>query len=174
MVGALSWRMGRFSQFCLTLFAPWLAPLLRQVVLCRVVVATVMVLGTGHLLGYTLWPCLFANVTGLPCPGCGMTRAMGALVRGEGSTAMQFHPFAPGFLALGLLVALVALTPRNLHGGLVRIIERLEVKTRAPTFFLLAAVIYGLLRMGGLCSNPSMVNPAPTRPWFQERRSAGR
>ena len=166
--------MRRARQFWTTLFTPWLAPLLRQVVLCRALTVTMMVLGVAHLLGFSLWPCLFANVTGLPCPGCGMTRAMGALVRGDWNAAVQFHPFAPGLVLFAFLVAFVALTPRKLHDSLVRIIERMEVKTRIPTLFLLAAIIYGLLRMGGLCSNPSVVNPAPVRPWFQERWSGGR
>ena len=166
--------MCRSRQFWTTLFTPWLAPLLRQVVLCRGLTVTMMVLGAFHLLGYSLWPCLFANVTGLPCPGCGMTRAVGALIRGDWSAAVQFHPFAPGFVLLALLVVFIAAAPRKLRDRLGSIIERMEVKTRIPTFFLLAAVIYGLLRMGGLCSNPSVVNPAPVRPWFQERWSGGR
>lgn len=166
--------MRRSRQFLATLFTPWLAPLLRQVVLCRGLTVTMAVLGAFHLLGFSLWPCLFANVTGIPCPGCGMTRATGALLRGEWSAAVRFHPFAPGFLLLALMVAFVAVAPRKLRNGVVLIIERIEVKTRAPTLFLLAAVIYGLLRMGGLCSNPVVVNPTPARPWFQERWSGGR
>ncbi|HXT20136.1 MAG TPA: DUF2752 domain-containing protein [Thermoanaerobaculia bacterium] len=43
--------------------------------------------------------CAFRRLTGIPCPGCGLTRAMGALARGELLLALHFHPFAPLVLA---------------------------------------------------------------------------
>ena len=52
--------------------------------------------------GYTV--CAFRRLTGIPCPGCGLTRAMGALARGELLLALHFHPFAP--LVLGEAAAL--------------------------------------------------------------------
>lgn len=36
-----------------------------------------------------LWRCPFRAVTGLPCPGCGMTTALLALVRGDLAGAAQ-------------------------------------------------------------------------------------
>jgi hypothetical protein len=36
--------------------------------------------------------CPFALVTGTACPGCGMTRAAGYLIRGELSLALAYHP----------------------------------------------------------------------------------
>jgi hypothetical protein len=36
--------------------------------------------------------CPFALATGSACPGCGMTRAMGFLVRGDLGSALAFHP----------------------------------------------------------------------------------
>lgn len=36
--------------------------------------------------------CPFALATGTACPGCGMTRAMGFLARGDFSSALTFHP----------------------------------------------------------------------------------
>src|ERR1044071_7677597 len=47
--------------------------------------------------GYTV--CAFRRITGIPCPGCGLTRAMAALARGELLLALHFHPFAPIVLA---------------------------------------------------------------------------
>lgn len=47
--------------------------------------------------GYTV--CAFRRITGIPCPGCGLTRAMAALARGELLLALHFHPFAPLVLA---------------------------------------------------------------------------
>lgn len=166
--------MSRLTAICRNLAVPWFTPLLKQVVLCRALVAAVTVLGAGHLLGYVLWPCVFASVTGLPCPGCGMTRAVGALVRAEWSEAMRFHPFAPGFVLFGTVMAFCALAPGRIRNAVVRTIGRFESATRLPTIFLFAAVIYGLLRMGGICSNHAVVKPTPLRPSFQERWSGGR
>lgn len=36
--------------------------------------------------------CVFANCTGVACPGCGMTRAAGHLVRGNVMEALRSHP----------------------------------------------------------------------------------
>ena len=36
--------------------------------------------------------CGFANCTGIACPGCGMTRAAGHLVRGNVVEALRYHP----------------------------------------------------------------------------------
>lgn len=45
------------------------------------------------LTGSTLCP--VAALTGTPCPGCGMTRAVVALARGDLSAAWRWHPLAP-------------------------------------------------------------------------------
>jgi len=47
--------------------------------------------------------CLFHAVTGIDCPGCGMTRAFLHLAHGDFTAAWSFHPFSP-FVALLLLV----------------------------------------------------------------------
>lgn len=45
------------------------------------------------LTGSTLCP--VAALTGTACPGCGMTRAVVALARGDLSAAWRWHPLAP-------------------------------------------------------------------------------
>lgn len=36
--------------------------------------------------------CIIRRVTGFPCPGCGMTRAVLSLLRGDIRTAFAYHP----------------------------------------------------------------------------------
>ena len=39
--------------------------------------------------------CPFALCTGMACPGCGMTRAISQLLRGNFEQALIYHPLAP-------------------------------------------------------------------------------
>jgi hypothetical protein len=50
--------------------------------------------------------CPFALVTGVACPGCGMTRALAVLLHGRLGSAVRYHPLAP-LLAIGLGTGLV-------------------------------------------------------------------
>ena len=45
----------------------------------------------GYLLGISLCP--MVRLTGLPCPGCGMTRAAVLFFQGHWKRAWQMHPF---------------------------------------------------------------------------------
>lgn len=46
--------------------------------------------------------CPFALMTGIACPGCGMSRALAWLVRGDFGTAVTYHPLAPMLAAIAL------------------------------------------------------------------------
>lgn len=61
----------------------------------------------GSLLGL---PCLcpFRRVTGLPCPGCGITRSLVCCAHGQWEAALRFHPLGPLLFALLAAVALRA------------------------------------------------------------------
>lgn len=47
--------------------------------------------------------CPFRGLTGLPCPLCGLTRAMFLLAKGHVAEALALHPFSP--LAAGFAIA---------------------------------------------------------------------
>lgn len=64
------------------------------------VVAMLALIGPGS--APTLCP--FALLTGTACPGCGMTRAVGYLLRGEMTEAIAMHPLAP-FVVAEVVVA---------------------------------------------------------------------
>jgi hypothetical protein len=70
--------------------------------------ATFMLLLTAVLVASVVWRppddggvvlCLFRNLTGLPCVGCGLTRSFCALAKGEAARAFAFHALGPALFA---------------------------------------------------------------------------
>lgn len=53
----------------------------------------------------SLWPCAFHAITGLHCPGCGLTRMLHALVHGDVARAWSMNPLA--MIALPLLAVML-------------------------------------------------------------------
>ena len=67
--------------------------------------------------------CASQHLLGVPCPGCGFTRALVALARGDLGASLGFHPVAvPLLVGLGAFVfaalALPASSPRWPRRGL--------------------------------------------------------
>lgn len=58
--------------------------------------------------------CVFRRVTGIPCPGCGLVRAAGLLLRGEISAAFAVNPLGALALAVAPPVALAWISLRAL------------------------------------------------------------
>jgi len=66
-----------------------------------------------HLVGAAMPPlCLFRLTTGIPCPGCGTTRAGLALLTGHFAEALRHNPLAACLLVLAALGAATWLLAR--------------------------------------------------------------
>lgn len=78
----------------------------------------VLILGILYYLARVLWgikiPCIFHEITGFYCPGCGVTRMIESLVHGEFYQAFRYNPLVFGLLILGCLFWLVKLKYRDL------------------------------------------------------------
>ena len=95
-------------------------------------------------------PCGFHALTGLPCPGCGLTRSVVALFEGRVGESIMLHPFGP-LLAAGLVVALVAgILPADRRDQLARAIERVEVNTGFMPIALAVFLAMWGLRIAGV------------------------
>lgn len=70
--------------------------------------------------------CAFRRVTGLPCPGCGMTRAWASLLRGDLYSAWKFHPL---FWSVPALAAGIAALIWSKNVKLRRAAERFLLTT---------------------------------------------
>lgn len=58
---------------------------------------------TGRIAGVPSL-CLFYNSSGIPCPGCGITRAVVSCAHGDWAHGVSYHPLGP--LVLGILICL--------------------------------------------------------------------
>ena len=57
---------------------------------------------------FELWPCPWASLFGIPCPGCGLSRAAALLIHGDLHSALLLHPLSPVLVPLVLAAALRA------------------------------------------------------------------
>lgn len=84
---------------------------------------------------------LFA-ITGLNCPGCGLTRGFHALFHGDFLTALQFNLFLPVYLLvffyIGITLFLIVSRGRGLSG---------KIFTPVSIYgFFIASLVFGVLR----------------------------
>lgn len=135
----------------------------RRGVFLAALVACAMALGW---LPFTICP--FANLFGQPCPGCGMTRAILALLRFDLSASSEYHPMAPWIAPLAL-VFLFDTCWRYVFGRPLRIAQGLlrPFTTNSNYFWTAAAV--GLLavwisRWFGSFGGPVPIHPLPGAP----------
>ncbi len=96
--------------------------------------------------------CPFRQLTGLPCPGCGMTRALNALAHGQWELAFSFHPLSPivaaGVLFLGISAVFTGCLPpqARLHRWSL-IGERILTTPWFPRLLLVLALGAWMIRM---------------------------
>jgi uncharacterized protein DUF2752 len=92
--------------------------------------------------------CLFKALTGLPCPGCGLTRAFSSLLHGQFARAYAFHPFAFLFVPLAFLLAAQGLLTRKQREALAGWSRRHHAVLRCGYLSLIAGFIgFGALRL---------------------------
>ena len=124
-----------------------LASLLRDrrvsLVLAGVATAQVAAVATG----VGGWPCPVKSALGIPCPGCGLTRATLSLLGGEFAAAFRLHAFAP-LLLLGLAaVAVAAALPAARREAFAAAVARFERRTKAAYVVLGAMLLYWSVRL---------------------------
>jgi hypothetical protein len=123
--------------------SPWqrAAPLLGGVALAAA--GTYVALNDPAAVGSRFPTCAFHSLTGLWCPGCGLTRGTHQLLNGNLPAALSYNIFTP--LVLGAIVITWALWARRAWAG-----PTVSLSTSLPRWWgtALAAtlVVYGVAR----------------------------
>jgi hypothetical protein len=90
--------------------------------------------------------CPFKALTGIPCPGCGMTRSFMAIATGNFDQALDCHAF--GFvLFIGLAIAIVHLSLELLSKRkITALYSQFVLKRKNQLLFILLFLAYYFLR----------------------------
>lgn len=129
------------------LFSPVLASLItdrRQALVIGGVVGLQFGLTAMGLPG---WPCPFKAVFGIPCPGCGLSTAVGLLLHGQWHAAMTTHAFAPVFLAGTLLILGISILPETLRSRAIQSISIIERRSGVTLLIMIALFFYWGFRL---------------------------
>jgi uncharacterized protein DUF2752 len=97
-----------------------------------------------HLPG---WECAFFRLTGVPCPGCGLTRACLLLLKGDVQASLKFHAFAPIFVVLIAMLIICTVLPRTVTEPFINRAETLERQSGITIIILGGLILYWLARL---------------------------
>jgi Protein of unknown function (DUF2752) len=129
------------------LFSPTLAPLLTSRRMAVAISLTALVQACLVASGLPAWPCPFAHLLGIPCPGCGLSRATVALLHGDWRTAFALHAYAPFLLGALILFGCASLLPARPRALLAAGVAAVEQRTGLTTLLLIGLVCYWLARL---------------------------
>jgi hypothetical protein len=127
--------------------ATMLASLLRDRRVSLGVAAVAAVQVAGVAAGVGGWPCPLKGALGIPCPGCGLTRATVSLLRGEFAASLGAHAFAPVLLVGLAALAVAGLLPATPREAFANLVGRFERRTKVTYVVLGAMLLYWSVRL---------------------------
>ncbi|MFZ6012620.1 MAG: DUF2752 domain-containing protein [Bacteroidota bacterium] len=94
--------------------------------------------------GDTTTLCMFKNISGLPCPSCGITRSVLLILHGDVAEAMLMNPL--GFIAILLLILIPVWIVRDLIASSdslasTFLLAEQKIKTKKHFYLPLIAVL---------------------------------
>jgi hypothetical protein len=106
--------------------------------------------------------CGFKNLTGLPCPGCGLTHSFCALAKGDLNGAATFNLLGPPlYLALFILWVRSACVLLSLDRP-VQVVDKISNRLNIVKLFVIGFAVYGVIRIGYfLAYDPASFRSSP-------------
>jgi hypothetical protein len=93
------------------------------------------------------WMCPFFRITGIPCPGCGLSRATMLLLKGDLAGSLRFHVFAPILLFAILALILAVFLPKSILQPAIARAALIERQTGLTVLILAGLILYWLARL---------------------------
>ena len=90
--------------------------------------------------------CLFRYLTGLPCPGCGLTRSFSCILHGDFARGYDYHPFGYVLLPLFAVIAVTVLIPESSRIQLEELVRARQAHLR----HIYLTLIYGFIAFGAV------------------------
>lgn len=91
--------------------------------------------------------CGFKNLTGLPCPGCGLTHSFCALGKGDPTSAFSFNLLGPPLFLLFVLLWVRSACVLLNKPEVVLLFDRMAERFRLVRAFVIAFAAFGVARM---------------------------
>ncbi|MEL6383371.1 MAG: DUF2752 domain-containing protein [Cyanobacteria bacterium J06626_18] len=98
-------------------------------------------------LGLPSWQCPIRYGLGVPCPGCGLSRAVVALMHGDWHQALLLHAFAPIVAIALILIFVCGLLPNSVRQGITTGMRYLERHLGVSFLFLIGLLGYWAVRL---------------------------
>lgn len=140
-------RTGLMSRFLHWLRQPVLGKMLEWPWFCRFGVLAAFAHVAFSTAGLHLWRCDFIEVTGYPCPGCGLTRSIRAIFRADWQMSLRYHAFGSVAIVAVLTLVLGAVLPKQMRLRLSNWVSKIEEKTRISQLAFVALWIYWSVRL---------------------------
>jgi hypothetical protein len=93
------------------------------------------------------WSCPFRHALGIPCPGCGFSRAVVALWHGDINLSLTYHAFAVPMLLFAGFLILASLLPHHPRDWLITRTANLEHRWAVAATGLTLLFGYWLVRL---------------------------
>lgn len=129
----------------------WYAPAFSSVLENRRESLIIAGMGVAHFglrfAGLSGWNCPVLAATGVPCPGCGLTRAIIELVHGDFIQSFQTHAFAPIFLLAFIVIGVTMILPETQRRNVLAWISSLETRNGITAWVLVFLMLYWAFRL---------------------------
>lgn len=93
------------------------------------------------------WQCPLKYITRLDCPGCGLTRSVLALLKGDFVLSYKFHPFGIFFIAAWILLMILAVISEEQRTSFSLNFAHFEEKFPVIMLLFMLFMFFGLVRI---------------------------